>query len=101
MKADVLLERLEAVAAALEIRVSYEQLSTAIGHNRGGLCRVKGEFRVIIDKRATAGERVATLATSLGRFGAQIAELDLEISPAVREVLHTHSQPAPATRRAS
>jgi hypothetical protein len=99
MKADVLLERLESVAEQLGVKVSYEQLSTAVGHNRGGLCRVKGQFRVIIDKRATAGERITTLATALGRFNAELAEMDLPA--AVRECLHTHDTRPESTRRAS
>ncbi len=101
MKADVLLELLESAAARLDVKVSYEQISTAVGHTRGGLCRVKGQFRVIIDKRATSAERVTTLATALGRFGAELAELELHA--AVREVLHTYATPStPDTaRRAS
>jgi len=104
MKADALLEHLESAAEKLDIRVSYEMLATAIGQSRGGLCRVKGQFRVIIDKRATAGERVATLATALGRFAPQLAELELPAP--VREVLRAHApapKPAPgaAVRRAS
>ena len=34
----------------------------------GGLCRVKGEWRVIVDRRATTGERLALLAQALVRF---------------------------------
>jgi hypothetical protein len=97
MKADVLLERLESAAAEVGVKVSYEQISTSVGTalGKGGLCRVKGQFRVIIDKRASAAERVATLASALGRFEPQLAALELE--PAVREALADH---APA-RRAS
>ena len=98
MKADVLLERLESAAAELGVKVSYEQISTSVGATalgKGGLCRVKGQFRVIIDKRASAAERVATLATALGRFEPQLAALTL--SREVREALDNH---APA-RRAS
>jgi hypothetical protein len=97
MKADVLLERLETAAAELGVKVSYEQISTSVGTalGKGGLCRVKGQFRVIIDKRASAAERVATLATALGRFQPQLAAM--ELAPEVREALDDH---APA-RRAS
>jgi hypothetical protein len=63
MKPEVLLELLETCAEGLGVRVSYEQLGASVGH--GGLCRVKGVYRVIIDRRATPGERVATLATAL------------------------------------
>jgi hypothetical protein len=66
MKPDVLLEKLEARAAALAVKVSYEQL----GHvapiaQHGGLCRVKGQYRIIIDKRATTEERATTLQACL------------------------------------
>lgn len=95
MKTEVLLEHLEAAAEALAVKVSYETLgvgglSTAAGH--GGLCRVKGQYRVIIDKRATPAERVATLASSLSRF--DTAELALK--DAVRDTLMLYS-----TKRAS
>jgi hypothetical protein len=107
MKADVLLERLESAAAELGVKVSYEQISTSVGATalgRGGLCRVKGQFRVIIDKRASAAERVATLAAALGRFEPELAALDL--APEVRDALADHRpadhRPAPpAARRAS
>jgi hypothetical protein len=65
MKPAPLLELLETAAAAADVKVSYEQLGhfSHIGH--GGLCRVKGQYRVIIDRRATAGERIQTLASAL------------------------------------
>ena len=63
MKPEVLLELLETCAAEIGVKVSYEPLAASVGH--GGLCRVKGQYRVIIDKRATAGERLQTLATAL------------------------------------
>jgi hypothetical protein len=32
------------------------------------LCKVKGEHRVIVDKRATDGEKVTVLAAALAQF---------------------------------
>ena len=99
MKPEVLLELLEAAAEQLEVRVSYEPLQTSVVH--GGLCRVKGEYRIIIDKRASAEERVSTLATAIARvMSTASARGDgdssaLELSPAVREVLRMH-EPASA-----
>jgi hypothetical protein len=61
-----MLEELETVAARLAVKVSYEALAASVGS--GGLCRVKGEYRVIIDKRAQTGERIAALAQALGRL---------------------------------
>jgi hypothetical protein len=62
----------------------------------GGLCRVKGEYRIIIDKRASAEERVTTLATAIARVIA-MTELDtssLELSPKLAEVLRMHAPSA-------
>lgn len=99
MKADLLLELLENCAEQLGVKVSYEPLQTA-GINtglRGGLCKVKGEHRVIIDKRATGEERVTTLATALATFDTS----QLELSPKVRETLRMHEPSAKHRRTAA
>ena len=106
MKPEVVLELLETAAEQLKVRVSYESLQTSVVH--GGLCRVKGEYRIIVDKRATAEERVTTLATALaqvvklarstpssGGEGASAADDPTAmLSPKVREVLKMH-EPGP------
>lgn len=84
MKPEVLLELLEATADQLGINVSYEPLQTSVIN--GGLCRVKGVYRVIVDKRATSEERVATLATALATFDTS----ELALPPKVRDVLKLH-----------
>ena len=58
-----MLELLENAAEQLGIKVSYEPLQTSGIQTglKGGLCKVKGEWRVIIDKRATDEERLTTL----------------------------------------
>jgi hypothetical protein len=100
MKPEVVLEMLEAAAEQLHVRVSYEQLQTSVVH--GGLCRVKGEHRIIVDKRASAEERVTTLATALAQVlrlrsseQADGNEAAVELPPKVREVLRMHD-PGPA-----
>ena len=98
MKPEVLLELLESAAEKLQVRVSYEPLQSSVVH--GGLCRVKGEYRIIIDKRATAEERMTTLATALAKVvhqtQADLATLDLPAK--VRDALRMH---APARRPAA
>ena len=84
MKSELMLELLEAAADQLSIKVSYETLGASIGH--GGLCRVKGQYRVIVDKRATPQERVTTLASALGSF--DITEL--ELPQKVRDIIRFH-----------
>jgi hypothetical protein len=61
---------------------------------RGGLCKVKNpdagggmSWRVIVDKRATDEERVATLAGALAKFDTT----ELELPAKVRELLAMYS----------
>jgi hypothetical protein len=93
MKPEVLLELLESAAEQLKIRVSYEPLQTSVVP--GGLCKVKGEYRVIVDKRATAEERVTTLATALAQMmeRTQVDTSTLDLSPKVQEVLRMYGFP--------
>ena len=100
MKPEILLELLEAAAEQLQVRVSYEPLQTSVVH--GGLCRVKGEYRIIVDKRASAEERVTTLATALAQM-LKLKPIQADspdggpaavLSPKVLEVLRMH-EPGP------
>jgi hypothetical protein len=85
MKLQPVLEELEGAAEKLQIKVRYEPLSTSVGH--GGLCRVRGEYRVIIDKRASLAERVATLARSLGKIDTS----GIFLSPQVRTTIDRYA----------
>ncbi len=66
MKVSDTLKELESVAEKKSIRVSYEAIGGELG--AGGLCKVKGVHRVIVDKRATDGEKVTVLAQALAQF---------------------------------
>jgi hypothetical protein len=96
MKPEVVLQLLETAAEQLKVRVSYEALQTSVVH--GGLCRVKGEYRIIVDKRASAEERVTTVATALARVmkldGVIPADAVKALPPKVRDVLRMH-EPGP------
>ena len=80
-KSEGLLSKLEAAAAALDITVSYEALSAAI--SSGGLCKVRGEYRIIVDRRAVASERVAVIASSLARIDTSGVDLEPEVASAI------------------
>jgi hypothetical protein len=97
MKPEVMLELLENTADQLGIKVSYESLQTSGIQTglRGGLCRVKGAYRIIIDKRATDEERVTTLATALAGFDTA----ELEVPQKVRDLLRTYQSAPRAVRR--
>jgi hypothetical protein len=95
MKPDVMLGILEGAAEQLAIKVSYEPLQSSVGN--GGLCRVKGVYRVIIDKRATSEERVTTLATALAGFDTS----SLTLPKSARELLRLHEGSAKHRRPAA
>lgn len=87
LKLPEVLAELEAAAKALEVRLTYEAIGGELG--AGGLCKVKGHWRVIIDKRTTPSERVSVLAQALSRFdfprlrlSAQVHELLVRVAPA-------------------
>jgi hypothetical protein len=90
MKLEPILEELEAAAAKLNVKVSYEALQETVGG--GGLCKVKGAYRVIIEKRGTTGEKVVTLAKAL-------SSLDIDsvfLSPAARDIVDKYREPVRA-----
>jgi len=84
-----MLELLETVAARLGVKVSYEAMQAG---SSGGLCRVKGEYRLIVDKKAPLSERVATMAHSL----APLDWTGLDLPPRVQARLRQYQM-----RRAS
>jgi hypothetical protein len=81
-----MLQELEQAAEQLSVKVSYETLTATVGH--GGLCRVKGQYRVIIDKRASTHERAATLAHSLAHLDTSTVKL----SAAVRKLVDYYAR---------
>ncbi|HEY3359010.1 MAG TPA: hypothetical protein VGQ83_37515 [Polyangia bacterium] len=92
MKFDRVLEELEAAADKAGVKVQYDALSGE-GMGQGGLCKVRGQWRVIIDRRASPGERVVLLARALAGF-------DLEgvfLSPEARELMERHRPQEPPT----
>jgi hypothetical protein len=89
-----MLEELEAFAASLAVKVSYESLATSVG--TGGLCRVRGDYRVIIDKRAQVGDRLGALAHALAQLpslGPDLPASTAALSPPVRHLLRHYAQP--------
>ena len=82
MKSDQQLRELEAVAEGLGIKVSYEKMAGLVT-GTGGLCRLRGQYVVIIDRRLKAPERAQLLADALARFDTT----DLEMSDAARGLI--------------
>ncbi len=76
-----ILSELEEACKRIGVRLTYEAIGGELGS--GGLCKVKGQWRAIFDKRTTPSERVALLAPLVSRFPLD----DVAFSEPVRELL--------------
>ena len=81
MKRERMLEELEQAAQGLGIKVVYERLSPEA--SPGGLCRVSGEYRVLVDRQVPLVERVNVLLGAVARFPTE----GIFLSPEVREAV--------------
>ena len=85
MDENSLIDLFEELAEGLGVKIRYEgirQDEDAV-YVAGGLCLLKGEYVVIVNSKATAKERINTLATALKHF-----DLDqVYIRSALRELL--------------
>lgn len=76
------LSELERLATELDVDVTYEPMGGLV-QGVGGLCRVRGRYRIIIDRKLKPPERLQVVADALRRF-------DTEkhfVSPQVRLLL--------------
>jgi ribosomal protein L20A (L18A) len=83
------LTELEQLAEKLAIEVVYDTF-TGDGMSSGGLCKVKGSWRVIIERRSPTSEKISVLARALSRFDLE----ELYVSPAVRELIERYQSQA-------
>jgi hypothetical protein len=79
----LLLNQLEDLADRLGIKVRYENLNLEESTGVGGLCRLKGDYLLIIQAQASAKEKMQVLIEALKRFPLG----DLYIKPVLRELL--------------
>jgi hypothetical protein len=76
-----MLEELEQAAEALKIKVIYERLTPEA--SPGGLCKVEGEYRVLIDRHTPLLERLSVLLSAVARFPTEEIFLSPELRAAV------------------
>jgi hypothetical protein len=82
MKPDQIAETLEQAAAHVGVRVRYETM-TGETAGAGGLCKLKGQWCVIIDRKTPPAERVALLLDALASFDTESVYLPPEIRDAL------------------
>lgn len=75
MKPAELTAVLESAASRLDIEIRYETLAAVGPFGSGGLCKVKGRWWLLIDKKATPAERAALIADALADFDTSALDL--------------------------
>lgn len=77
------LQELEQLASNLGVRVCYDAM-TGLSQGSGGLCKVRGEWRIIMDRRLKPVERLQVISDALrSRFDTEAHF----VSPQVRTML--------------
>lgn len=83
MKESAILQHLEEIAEKLNIKVGNVNLRKDSYNLKSGLCKVRDEFRVIIDKKINLSEKIDVLIEALQEF-----DIDsVYIHPYVRNLL--------------
>ena len=82
MKPEQITEALEQAATQVGVRVRYEAM-TGESAGAGGLCKIRGEWTVIIDRKATPSDRAAMLVVALAGFDVDA----IFLAPEIREAL--------------
>ena len=68
MDEDTLLGQLEELAHSLGIEIRDEPLRREGSFFPGGLCRIKGEYVLILNAAAATEDKIQTLAKAVNRF---------------------------------
>jgi hypothetical protein len=83
MKAEQLTEILETAARQIGVAVRYENLASSGPTGGVGLCKIKGEWCVIIDKKTAPSERASILSDALAAMDTD----NVFLPPKVREMI--------------
>jgi hypothetical protein len=83
MKESLILQHLEETAEKLNIKVCNVNLHRDAYHLKSGLCKIKGEYRIIVDKNIHLSEKIDAFIDALQEF-----DIDsVYIHPYVRKLL--------------
>ena len=83
------MEYLEDLALKLGVEVVYEKLENRDFLATGGLCKVKGAYKIFIDRSETIERRIEILAGALSSFNRE----EVYILPYIREILEKAKEP--------
>jgi hypothetical protein len=83
LEEQTLLNLLEALARQLGITLRYESVNGEDSSSTGGLCRIKGDYVLIIHSQAPDREKIRLLTEALRQFPLN----DIYLKPALRDHL--------------
>ena len=83
MNKELLLNELEELAGKLGIAIRYENVTREEFSGSGGLCRMKGEYVLIIHSQAAVEEKIRILLEVLKSFPIG----DIFVKPVIRDLL--------------
>lgn len=83
MKPDQVVQALQSAAVQLDVVVRFETLAPGGVLNGGGLCRLRGQWTVIVDKKAAPNDQASVLIEALAAFEVEA----LEIPKSVKQML--------------
>jgi hypothetical protein len=78
-----LLGQLEDLARSLGIEVRYEMLKREGAFAQGGLCRLKGQYLLLVNSKAPNRDKIEALALAVNRFDLT----QVFMKPSLREFL--------------
>jgi hypothetical protein len=88
MNDEVLLSQLEELAEKLEILIRDENINIEEASSTGGLCRIEGEYILILNSKATVKEKIQVTIKALQQFDLS----DIYIKPVIRELLEGYEK---------
>ncbi len=79
MKESIVLQQLEQIAEQTDLKVCPANLRKYSYSIQSGLCKVGGEYRVIIDKHLHLSEKIDVLIDALQNFSMDLSAVDPQI----------------------
>jgi hypothetical protein len=79
MKESAIFQNLKEIAEKLNLKVCSANLRKYSYGIKSGLCRVEGEYRIIIDKHLQLSEKVDVLIEALQKFDIDTGSIDPDI----------------------
>ena len=83
MQSRRILEYLEDLAEKFGIEIIYEKLGDKEFSVEGGLCRVKGNYKIFLDRTKSLSDRIEIFTRALSSFERE----GIYLTPLIREIL--------------